>query len=503
MFTNEADSNMFPNIHPLKEGPISGLGSQPGVVMFTNEISNQNIVLLDESESQVWSSNQTEAINNPVIQLLDSGNIVLRDIDNDDEYLWQSFDYPTDTLLPEMKLGWDFNRKFDRYITSWTSSDDPSTGVYAFKLDYRGMPEIFLWRKQVIVYRSGAWNGRRFSGVPEMKPVDNIDFSFVVDQDEVYYSFEIMSESLLSRLAVSPTGMLQRFTWINDSQVWNPFWYAPKDQCDNYKECGQFGNCDTNASPVCKCLKGFEPENPQAWSLRDGSDGCLRKTDLDCGSDKFLHLRDVKLPESTTSFVDRNMSLKECEAVCSRNCSCTGYSIADIRNGGSGCVTWVGELVDIRQYSAGGQDFYLRLAASDLEDGSNLVPAIIGTTVSIAVLLFIIGAWFLWKKNKAWRQWKDGKGLEIVDSVIEDTYPADEVMRCIQVGLLCVQERAEDRPTMASVVLMLSSDTATMRHPKTPGFCLGRSSNETDSCSSKQDGTFTINQVTVTMLDAR
>ncbi|KDO75658.1 hypothetical protein CISIN_1g0029692mg, partial [Citrus sinensis] len=101
-----------------------------------------------------------------------------------------------------------------------------------------------------------------------------------------------------------------------------------------------------------------------------------------------------------------------------------------------------------------------------------------------------------------WRLWKEGKVLEMVDSSV-DNYPANEVLRCIHVGLLCVQENAEERPTMASVVLMLSSETATMPQPKTPGFCLGRNPIETDSSSSKHDETFTVNQVTVTMLNAR
>lgn len=104
---------------------------------------------------------------------------------------------------------------------------------------------------------------------------------------------------------------------------------------------------------------------------------------------------------------------------------------------------------------------------------------------------------------QAWKLWKEKKGLEIVDSSVGDSYSASEVLRCIQVGLLCVQESAEDRPTMSSVVLMLSSETASMPHPKNPGFCLGRNPIEADSSSSKQDESCTVNQVTVTMLDAR
>lgn len=93
--------------------------------------------------------------------------------------------------------------------------------------------------------------------------------------------------------------------------------------------------------------------------------------------------------------------------------------------------------------------------------------------------------------------------MELIDPSIDNSYSESEVLRCIQVGLLCVQERAEDRPTMASVVLMLSSDTASMSQPKNPGFCLGRNPMETDSSSSKQEESCTVNQVTVTMLDAR
>lgn len=93
--------------------------------------------------------------------------------------------------------------------------------------------------------------------------------------------------------------------------------------------------------------------------------------------------------------------------------------------------------------------------------------------------------------------------MELIDSSIDNSYSQSEVLRCIQVGLLCVQERAEDRPTMSSVVLMLSSETATITQPKNPGFCLGSNPIETDSSSSKQEESCTVNQVTVTMLDGR
>ncbi|XP_068639435.1 receptor-like serine/threonine-protein kinase SD1-8 isoform X2 [Aristolochia californica] len=103
----------------------------------------------------------------------------------------------------------------------------------------------------------------------------------------------------------------------------------------------------------------------------------------------------------------------------------------------------------------------------------------------------------------AWRLWREGKGSELMDSSIDISSSMSTVLRCVQVGLLCVQERAEDRPTMSTVVLMLGSDNLPLPPPKQPGFCTGRSQPETGSLSSKQESSCTINQVTVTMLEAR
>ncbi|KAK8989277.1 hypothetical protein V6N11_063710 [Hibiscus sabdariffa] len=384
------------------------------------KIEDRNLVLLDQGNNLVWSSNITNggngtgSVSSVAAQLLDSGNLVLREANNSGtestgHYLWQSFDYPTDTLLPGMKLGWDLNTGFNRFLTAWKAPTDPSSGGFSFKLDYHGFPEAFLWSKQGIEYRSGPWNGLRFSGVPEMKPLDYMTFTFLTNQDEVYYSFFISNMNIFSRLIVTPNGVLRRLTWIPDTKQWNTFWYAPKDQCDDYRECGPFGICDTDASPVCKCPKGFSPRNQQAWNLRDGSGGCVRKTDLDCAKDKFLHLPNMKLPESTTSFVDRTMNLKDCEAFCTRNCSCTAYSNWDIQNGGSGCVIWIGDLNDLRQYTDGGQDLFVRLAASDLEGGGKSTAVIIGTTVGAGVSVLALVAFVIWKKKAMQRKGKTEK----------------------------------------------------------------------------------------------
>ncbi|PON42035.1 Serine/threonine protein kinase [Parasponia andersonii] len=71
----------------------------------------------------------------------------------------------------------------------------------------------------------------------------------------------------------------------------------------------------------------------------------------------------------------------------------------------------------------------------------------------------------------AWKHWRDGTPLELLDQRLRDhSYTQNEVIRCIHIGLLCVQEDPADRPTMASIVLMLNSYSVTLSSPKPPAF---------------------------------
>lgn len=93
--------------------------------------------------------------------------------------------------------------------------------------------------------------------------------------------------------------------------------------------------------------------------------------------------------------------------------------------------------------------------------------------------------------------------MELIDSSYADSYSESEVIRCINVGLICVQEKIEDRPTMPSVVMMLNSETTMLPQPKHPGFVLGRNPGESDSSSARQEESHSINQVTVTIVNGR
>ncbi|PNT61924.1 hypothetical protein BRADI_5g23050v3 [Brachypodium distachyon] len=68
----------------------------------------------------------------------------------------------------------------------------------------------------------------------------------------------------------------------------------------------------------------------------------------------------------------------------------------------------------------------------------------------------------------AWKLWEDGQARELVDCLIVESCPLREVLRCVHVGLLCVQDHPNDRPLMSSVIFILENENALLPAPKQP-----------------------------------
>ncbi|XP_040951579.1 cysteine-rich receptor-like protein kinase 10 [Gossypium hirsutum] len=110
----------------------------------------------------------------------------------------------------------------------------------------------------------------------------------------------------------------------------------------------------------------------------------------------------------------------------------------------------------------------------------------------------------------AWKQWKNGTPLELLDTVLKDNYSRNEVIRCIQIGLLCVQEDPAERPIMATIAMMLNSYSVTLPVPNEPAFFRnsrteGKMPNvgfEFDQSTSRSTP-WSINGVSITELDPR
>lgn len=339
-----------------------------GVLTLSN---NGSILLLNQERSTIWSSNSSRVLETAVVRLLDSGNLVLRDnvSRSSDEYMWQSFDYPSDTLLPGMKLGWNLRTRFERYLTAWRNADDPTPGEFSFRFDISTMAELVTVTGSKIEVRSGPWNGQQFVGIPMFFPrlKNKVYIPMLVrTEDEAYYTYKPINDKVIPRLYLDQSGKLQRFVWNQTSSEWRMSYSWPFDACDNYAQCGANSNCRISKTPICECLAGFISKPQDDWDS-PYSRRCDRKPS-DCPSGEgFLKLQRMKLPENYWS--NKSMNLKECEAECIRNCSCRAYANSDITGGGDGCLMWFGDLIDIRECTeefSWGQDIFIRVPAADL-----------------------------------------------------------------------------------------------------------------------------------------
>ncbi|XP_042030253.1 G-type lectin S-receptor-like serine/threonine-protein kinase B120 [Salvia splendens] len=100
----------------------------------------------------------------------------------------------------------------------------------------------------------------------------------------------------------------------------------------------------------------------------------------------------------------------------------------------------------------------------------------------------------------AWKMWSEGNGLSFVEENIASREMEEEMVRCIQIGLLCVQEYPKDRPSIEIALSMLSRDIVELPLPKQPVFVENGS---IPGPGSTDQNVFSSNELTLTVLDGR
>lgn len=286
------------------------LSSPTGIL----NISNSNVDLLD-GNVVLWRKNLINRDSSVVAELLDNGNFLVKDPTG---VLWQSFDSPTDTLLPGMIL--------NANLVSWASSEDPSSGAYTYE----------IISQQGFIYDAHQDPVTRIFPNKILPSTTNKTFSTMLRIDEY--------------------GVLQLLVWRDK---WHVDWISHVDECDWYGTCGLNMFCDINLNPICNCIKGFEPSD-QPYR------GCERKTQVSCVEKEFWRMTNMKLPDFGEQ-IDTKMGVEDCKERCLKDCNCLAFANMDSQNGGSGCMVWLHELHDIRSYKTKGFDFYIKLpVAADL-----------------------------------------------------------------------------------------------------------------------------------------
>ncbi|XP_022862428.1 G-type lectin S-receptor-like serine/threonine-protein kinase At4g27290, partial [Olea europaea var. sylvestris] len=191
----------------------------------------------------VWSSNTSQPMKNPVPKLSDSGNLVVTDVNNEDprNFLWESFNYPTDTLLLGMKFGWNF--KIGHEVRFYIS------------LDPTGYPQRVLRKGSDVKFKSGPWNRLHYSGMPNLRVFPFYKYKVVLNKNEEHFTYELLSRSIISKVTLTKSGV---------------------------------SHCNIANSPICGCLDRFLPEDPDGWRRKNLSNGSIRRTPLNCTSEDVI-----------------------------------------------------------------------------------------------------------------------------------------------------------------------------------------------------------------------
>ncbi|XP_037493481.1 G-type lectin S-receptor-like serine/threonine-protein kinase At4g27290 [Jatropha curcas] len=374
---------------------------------------NGLLVLLNQNNTIIWSSNSSRVITNSVVQLLDSGNLVIR-AENDlnpENFLWQSFDYPDRTFLPGMKIG-TIAKGLDIRLSSWKSEDDPSPGKFTYQIDPRVL-ELVIKENSAVKNRYGPWNGVQFSGLNYLEPGTLFKYTLVLNQNEgeYYVIDDPVNRSDFTRLVLNVDGKTSRFIWIDRTGDWSVYGSTPIDDCDAYAFCGVYGSCDSRKTPICSCLDRFVPKYEKDWDGGDWIGGCVRRIPLDCKKgDKFITYSNVKLPDTKNWSTNASLTLEECKTLCLKDCSCMAYAVSDIKRG-SGCFFWYGDLLDIKQLTKDGQDLYIRMASSETDDkdpnaNGKSKTKVIAAIFSVAGVIFLGLAFAIFVRKRKQRKYR-------------------------------------------------------------------------------------------------
>ncbi|KAM0900875.1 hypothetical protein ACQ4PT_020345 [Festuca glaucescens] len=383
------------------------------ILTLTNASS---LVLSDENNGHVLWATDTVApdvgAGSAVAVLTDAGNLELRSPNN--TVLWQSFDDPTDTFLPGMRVrtasehgrggGFDF-------LVSWKGPGDPSPGQFAYGVDPVTSLQLFTWNGTRPLWRSGAWTGFRVNS-EYVANINTIIYLAVVDTTtESYMAFTLSPGAPRTRYVMAHSGIFELQSWTSDR--WDTLGRWPPHECSRYGHCGAFGYCDNTAeAPSCHCLAGFDPASPEEWRRGSFAQGCRRKEELRCGAgeDTFLPVPLMKAPDRF--MVVENKGAAQCAAECAGNCSCVAYAHTNLSSSSRGdatrCLVWTGDLIDTERIGTVGsaETLYLRLrvaasATAGRTKERNTVKIVLPVLASVLVLVCLsIGTWVCKSKGK-------------------------------------------------------------------------------------------------------
>ncbi|CAM8994506.1 unnamed protein product [Rhodiola kirilowii] len=285
------------------------------------------LVLTDVDASVVWLSNTSSFdVDVDRAELMDTGNLVLRNPSG--HVQWESFDLPTNTLLP----GQTFTKS--NKLVSNLGPGQFGSGYYALffgndnvlRLVYDG-PEIssLYWpdpNPNINVYDSGRtnYNSTRVAKLD--------DLGRFKSSDRLEFNASDYGPGVRRRLTLDHDGNFRLYSLNASTGFWNVSWQALIMNCNIHGVCGRYGICSYEPEPKCSCPPGYEVRNPSNWN-----EGCRPKFNLTCSGNSRIQQAQVKYLELlNTDYYGfdlnftQSVTFEQCKRICDEDCNCEGFS---------------------------------------------------------------------------------------------------------------------------------------------------------------------------------
>eukprot|EP01018_Ginkgo_biloba_P005849 Gb_09242 [translate_table: standard] len=328
-----------------------------------------NLTLYDSDKSIAWSSKTNVSNGSVDLILQNNGNLVLNDTAAGRE-VWQSFDSPTDTLLPDQNFAGGMK------LISRPSLSTYSSGKHVLVLDHNQSDTLTLYYSREITSNDVYWpidGAQSIEGNPIMFGING---SLTSNTSAVTFMASDHGAGPLRRLTLDSDGNLRMYSLNSNFSSWNIVWEALQEQCKVHGYCGENAICKIEEDMTkftCICPPGFRAINqknsssdiPLSCERIQPLDQCSSAGTLNSGNFKFITLDYVNFRGGSNQ-TNRNVKrLEDCESACMENCNCLGF--AHKLDGTGYCVHQIGKLLNGYWSPKARTRMYLKLSVKDHE----------------------------------------------------------------------------------------------------------------------------------------
>ncbi|XP_052151470.1 G-type lectin S-receptor-like serine/threonine-protein kinase SD2-5 [Oryza glaberrima] len=349
---------------------------------------NGNLVLSDADGSLVWSSGSSGR-SVAGMEITDTGNLVLFDQRN--VTVWQSFDHPTDTLLPGQSLMEGMKLRANSTTTNSTENRvymavQPD-GLFAY---VESTPPQLYYSHSVNTNKSGK--------DPTKVTFTNGSLSIFVQSTQPS-NISLPQASSTQYMRLEFDGHLRLYEWSNTGAKWTVVSDVIKvfpDDCAFPMACGKYGIC-TGGQCTCplqsnSSLSYFKPVDERKANL-----GCSPLTPISCQemrSHQLLALTDASYFDVSHTILNAT-NRDDCKQSCLKNCSCRAVMFRYGQNDSDGTCFSVSEVFSLQTIQPEALHYnssaYLKVQLSPSASAStaNKTKAILGATIS-AILILVL-----------------------------------------------------------------------------------------------------------------